>query len=106
MQTIRIRAILFKDSGLWCGQCLDYDICAQAKTPADLRSELLEVLWAHALFDVEMGREPFRGLPKAPRKFFEMYEASNSPMEGNQELVKPPPQLIHMLPIEPIFRYG
>jgi hypothetical protein len=35
-----IRAVLFRDGDLWVGQCIEYDIGAQAKTLTELHKKL------------------------------------------------------------------
>jgi hypothetical protein len=78
---IHIRAILFEDSGWWCAQCLEYDIAAQAKTVPALHDELERVLRSQIAVSLELGREPFEGLPRAPQRFFDMYQSARFRIE-------------------------
>lgn len=75
MKTIHIRAVQFQESGLWCGQCLEHDVATQARTLADLKAELIQAISIHADLAIERGREPLAGLPKAPDRYFQMYDA-------------------------------
>ena len=82
MSAIRVRAIAFKNSGVWCVQCLDYDIAAQAETIPELEKELQRVLLAYVVTSAELKRDhPFAGLPEAPKHYFEMYDALSHPKE-------------------------
>jgi predicted RNase H-like HicB family nuclease len=75
MKTIHIRAVLFHESGWWCGQCLEHDVATQARTIADLKAELIQAISIHADLAIERGHEPLAGLPKAPDRYFQMYDA-------------------------------
>lgn len=75
MKTIRVRAVLFQEAGWWCAQCLEHDIATQARTLTELKAELGKALAIHAELAVERGQEPFAFLPKAPDRYFQMYEA-------------------------------
>ena len=75
MKKICIRAVLFQESGNWCGQCLEHDIAAEAPTLEALKSELEQILSIQAEISLEHGQEPYSSLPRAPAKYFAMYEA-------------------------------
>lgn len=87
MEDVRIRAILFEEAGAWCAQCLEYDIAAQARTEPELRKELASVLTTHFLASAKFGQEPFLGLPKAPARFFEMYEGASLGAKSEEQSV-------------------
>jgi hypothetical protein len=75
MKIIVIRAVLFQEAGWWCGQCLEHDIATQARTFEGLKAELLRTLSIHADLAIERGQEPLAVLPKAPERYFQMYDA-------------------------------
>ena len=75
MKTIRIRVVMFQESGWWCAQCLEYDIATQAPTIEKLKQELELALTVHADLALERGQEPFQILPRAPERYFQMYDA-------------------------------
>jgi predicted RNase H-like HicB family nuclease len=75
MKAIRIRAVVFQESGWWCAQCLEYDIATQARTITELKAELKKVLTIHIELALERGQEPFAVFPKAPERYFQMYDA-------------------------------
>jgi len=59
---------------MWCAQCLEYDLVAQARTITELHYELERVLVTHVVASLELGREPFAGLGPAPQQFWDMYQ--------------------------------
>jgi hypothetical protein len=75
MKKISIRAVLFQADGSWCAQCLEHDIAAEAVTLEDLKSELEQVLSVQAELSLERGQDPYSAIPRAPAKYFAMYEA-------------------------------
>jgi hypothetical protein len=74
MADLKIRAVLFQEEGWWVAQCLEYDIAAQARTQADLLYELERLLVGRILISAKKGRQPFENLPKAPSRYWTMYE--------------------------------
>ena len=71
--TKEIRAIVFKDGDAWVAQCLEYDIGAQAATVEEL-DELLDLtIRAELQASIEVNGEPFKGIPPAPKFFFDMW---------------------------------
>lgn len=76
MANLKIRAVLFQSHGWWVAQCLEYDIATQARTQADLLYELERIIVGHFLVSAEMGRRPFERLPRAPRRYWEMYDCA------------------------------
>lgn len=74
MNTIPIRAVLFEEAGVWCAQCLEHDIAAEADTFQSLKLELEYVLSVQAERSLEKGELPFASIPPAPAKFFRLYE--------------------------------
>ena len=86
MKTIRIRAVLFHEAGWWCAQCLEYDIATQARTIPELKDELEHILSIQVELARERGQEPFAIFPKAPERYFQMYDAfekANGAEDGN-----------------------
>lgn len=74
MADLKIRAVLFQEEGWWVAQCLEYDIAAQSRTQDDLLYELERTLVGRILVSAAKGRQPFENLPKAPRRYWAMYE--------------------------------
>jgi hypothetical protein len=81
-----IRAVVLKSGSNWVAQCLEYDIATQARTLDALLVELERILVAHFVVAEKEGLEPFADIPKAPRRFWEMYQRAHRtvrPVQGN-----------------------
>jgi hypothetical protein len=76
-----IKVVAFKEGDWWVAQCLDYDIATQARTLPDLVGEVERILMAHWAVGAQEGVEPFANLPRAPRRFWELYEAARLKIE-------------------------
>jgi hypothetical protein len=55
-------------------QCLEFDIGTQAQSFFDVQDELLRTLVTHIAASIQLGREPFAGVGKAPRNYWKMFE--------------------------------
>jgi hypothetical protein len=78
-----IRVIVFKDGDLWVAQCLEYDIGAQAPDIDTLNTRLQVVLNAELKESLERHKEPFAGIPEAPKRFHLMWEHRARSVEVN-----------------------
>ena len=75
-KTIQVRAVLVEEANCCEAQCLEYDIAAQAPSRAALLRELQRVLISHLVVSRELGREPFKNLPRAPQRYWDMFNAA------------------------------
>lgn len=74
METVAcIRAVVFKEAGVFSAQCLDYDIAAQSKSLARLHQEIARVLTVHVAASRQLNQEPFSHLGPAPERFWHSY---------------------------------
>ena len=80
MTQVSVRVVVFQEAEWVCGQCLEYDIAAQAKTLEDCLSELERLVVGHVAISVEHGLEPLRNLKPAPAQFWEWFERSKIPL--------------------------
>lgn len=78
MTTRTIRAVLFREGEWWVAQCLEFDLATQARTLKDLHYELEKLLIGQLVAGEASGREPFKGLPKAPAKYWDLWEEAGS----------------------------
>jgi hypothetical protein len=69
-----IRAILFRDGDLWVGQCIEYDIGAQAKTLTELHKKLELTVMLDLQESVKRHGVPFKGIQPAPSYFADMWD--------------------------------
>jgi len=72
----QLRVLVIVDGPWLVAQVLEYDIGAEAKSFDDLMYQLQKTLVFQVLHDRQENREPFKSLEKAPRKFWEQYEAA------------------------------
>ena len=76
MKAIRFdpfRAVAFQEQGWWVAQCVDFEICAQAKNLDDLRYELERLIIGRVIVGTELGIDPWGTLPPPPKEFLDMY---------------------------------
>ncbi|HZS42023.1 MAG TPA: hypothetical protein VFF06_34580 [Polyangia bacterium] len=75
MSTIKLRGVILRDEKGWliC-QCLEHDICVQAMTMPDLIQALVRNLKAQIALDLDRGDQPFANIPRAPDRFFQIYD--------------------------------
>ena len=66
--------VVFMQGTHYIAQCLEYDLGAQGKTIGELKKSFMRVLAAQVTMDQKAGRAPLEGIPRAPSKYFEMWE--------------------------------
>ncbi|MEP7009337.1 MAG: hypothetical protein ABJC13_03360 [Acidobacteriota bacterium] len=72
--SIEIDAILFeREPGCWVGQCLQYDVGAQAETLPDLAYQLERAIVGYAVTCAAREIEPFSELESAPREYWDLW---------------------------------
>jgi hypothetical protein len=75
-----IRVVQFREGSWLVAQCLEVDIAAQAKTESDLLHQLSRLLVGRILASETLGVDPFKTLPPAPKRYWDMYfEATSQP---------------------------
>lgn len=90
----KIHVLVFPRGEWLIAQCLEYDIATQARLSegfTGLRHEVERILAAHILGARRAGTVPFANIPKAPRKFWEMYKDASVRLEpvGGGDLAFP-----------------
>jgi hypothetical protein len=75
-----IRVLIFQEGDWLSAQCLDYDLATQARTLSDLWYELHRIIYGHVLTRIREGKKPFADLPKAPKKYWDMFAQSKIPL--------------------------
>lgn len=95
-----ICVLLLQEGEWWSAQCLEYDIAAQAKSLPELRNELERVLLLHVIQAQEEGKQPFRDMRPAPKKYWDMFAAAKLRVEGD-ELPFRLPECVAFPPILP-----
>lgn len=69
-----VRAIVFREGDMYVAQCLELDICAQARDVASVLDRLDLTIEAECAMRVEGGKEPFDGICPAPNYFHDLWE--------------------------------
>ena len=73
-QTDAIRVIAFRDGDMWSGQCLEYDIGAQANSLEELKERLDAVMEAECQEGLEWTGSQFGGILPSPAYYQQMWE--------------------------------
>jgi hypothetical protein len=76
-----LHAVIFKQGDWWVAHCLEVDLATQAKSVGHLSRELADLLSSHIALSRELGVEPFHGLPPAPKRYWEMFDAAPTRLE-------------------------
>jgi len=86
----KIHAVVFR-SGEWLiAQCLEYDIATQARDIKALLIEVERILTAHVIVaDREGMGDPFEGIPKAPKRFWQMFKDAVARLEPIRDIEIP-----------------
>ena len=82
----QIRALVFHEGDHWIGQCIEYDICAQAKNLTELYQKLEVTIQFEREESIKRRGSPFAGIPAAPSHFEDMWNKSWSITPGNAVL--------------------
>ena len=85
----RLRFVVIQEGDWLSAQCLEYDIATQARTLEDLAYELQRMIVGHVATSKKLDKEPFEGLPRAPQKFWDMFERSKLPLSAPRISFKP-----------------
>jgi hypothetical protein len=83
-----IRALFFKDGDLWVGQCLEFDIGAQARDLDTARSRLRMAIEIERKTSIEINGAPFKGIDPAPAYFHDMWEKRSREFGAESSLLK------------------
>ena len=85
-----IRAIIFRDGPSWVGQCLEYDIGAQADSLEDLHARLRLAIKAERRESIKINGTPFAGIDPAPKHFHDLWAKTAGkfePIDGGDDNV-------------------
>ena len=71
---LTLRVLVFRGPRKWIAQCLDFDFGVQADSEDLLPERFLRAIQAEIAFSIGRSLVPFRRLPKAPQRFWDMWE--------------------------------
>jgi hypothetical protein len=72
----RLHIVVFQEGDWLCGQCVDFDLAAQARTLPALYRAIDKLIRGHIAVRRRHGLPAFKDLPAAPPKFREMFDRS------------------------------
>lgn len=80
---IEIDIVAYQDaSGIWVGQCVQYDIAVHAKTFPALLKEMERTVVANIYVNERLGRRGLEGIPAAPQKYRDELDRAEYPLES------------------------
>jgi hypothetical protein len=85
----KIHVVIFRNGPFLIAQCLEYDIATQARELKELLYDVERILSAHILVASQDGSEPFAKIPKAPKRFWQMYKGAIARLEPLRSLEFP-----------------
>ena len=74
--SVIISAVIYPEEGAFIAQGLEYDICAQGRTIAEVTKAFDKAVVANVAVCIELGRAPLDGIQPAPAKFWQMYKTA------------------------------
>lgn len=74
MDGTEIRIVVFRHGDMWAGQCLEYDIGAQADSLDKLHMYLDITIATTRRESLERHGKAFAGVPRAPEHFHKLWE--------------------------------
>jgi len=93
MSHFELHAIVYFEDGWWIAQILEHDLATAARDLQDLPSELERFLQVQIAGSLEAGLKPFQDLPRAPERFWRMYERHSVAARHEQLWVHLPDEL-------------
>ncbi|HEX4498990.1 MAG TPA: hypothetical protein VIE43_25155 [Thermoanaerobaculia bacterium] len=82
---IRLHAVIYQSGEWWIAACLEHCFVTQARTEEALLVDLERIIKTHIFLETERGRDPFVSIPRAPQRFWKMYEdAAAHPLDDLQ----------------------
>lgn len=73
-----LRILIMMEGDWFVAQCLELDLGATAKNLDDVLYQMEKTLVSRVFLDQSLQRRPFEGIPKAPEKYFEMWQRADA----------------------------
>lgn len=73
-KTLEIRVLVLREGDSYVAQCLEFDIAAQGKTIPEVNRAFELTLKGQVALDLQKGKRPFEGIPRAPERYWEIFE--------------------------------
>ena len=89
MQRRMLKGVSFRQGDHWTAVCLDSYLMTFAPTKEQLRPRIYEMLATHIEACLDNDQEPFSALPKAPERYWRIWEAAT-----DEQAESPPEELL------------
>src|SRR5689334_6392027 len=96
-----IHVVLLREGDLYVAQCLEYDIAAQGETLDQVRLNFERALVGQICVDVHHDIKPLSKTPKAPAKYWKLWE--NAERLGDERPIYVPPPSADEADIPPAY---
>ena len=70
----KLHAVVFQEGDWWIAQILEHNLATAARGLEAIPAELERFLTVQIVGSLEAGIEPFEDLPRAPQRFWDLYE--------------------------------
>jgi hypothetical protein len=93
-QQIKIRAVIFPEDNVYVAQGLEHDICTFGRTVEIAQRRFVRALVSTAAVCLEQQKECMQGIPRAPQKYWDMFDQAHVRVELERvDEPAPPPEL-------------
>jgi hypothetical protein len=81
-ESLKVSVVAFREGELWVAQCIEYDISARSETLANAMTAFRRMFAANLAASRELGRNGLEGVPPAPQRFRQMFDAAKLVQEN------------------------
>ena len=79
-----LHAVVYQEDGWWIARFLEHSLATACRTLEEIPAELERFLTVQIVASLESGVEPFQDLPRAPQRFWDLYE--QAAVDGRHEI--------------------
>jgi len=97
---VSLRVVVIQEGEWLSAQCLEHDFAVQATNLDDLFYQLQRILVGHISTRLKLGVEPFKDVPPAPQKYWDLFEHSRIPLQKPPAMFDPPAPGVKVPPLE------
>ncbi len=78
LEPIKVRVLVMREHDAWVSQCLEYDLGGEGATMDEAMRSSLQAILAQATLDRVLGKAPLQQVPKAPERFWSIYDSGEA----------------------------
>jgi hypothetical protein len=90
-----LKVVVFSEGDGYVAVVLDHCLAAQAKTVPELKRAVTHLVLTQLIASAERGQAPFVGLPRAPKRYWRLWEDGVAIDSGD---IGPPPGVFSSFP--------